>query len=114
MLGGQVGLGTLFFDNGRVEYYQLTAGSYGLQAGIQQFGYALFLMDDEALRNVHRSGGWELGGSPGVVIVDKGISGTLSTTTIRSGTYAFTFNQKGLMAGLGLQGAKITRINPGR
>ena len=39
---------------------------------------------------------------------------TLSTTTINSGTYAFFFDQRGLMAGLGLQGSKITRINPGR
>ena len=33
---------------------------------------------------------------------------------INSGTYAFFFNQRGLMAGLGLKGSKITRINPGR
>jgi lipid-binding SYLF domain-containing protein len=26
--------------------------------------------------------------------------------------YAFFFSQKGLMAGLGLQGSKITKINP--
>ena len=26
--------------------------------------------------------------------------------------YAFCFSQKGLMAGLGLQGSKITKINP--
>ncbi len=30
------------------------------------------------------------------------------------GTYAFFFNQRGLMGGLGLQGSKITRIHPPR
>ena len=53
------------------------------------------------------------GGSPSLVVVDRGMATALTTTTINSGTYAF-FNQRGLMAGLGLQGSKITRINPQR
>ncbi len=40
------------------------------------------------------------------------MAGNLSTTTINSGTYAFFFDQRGLMAGLGVQGTKITRIHP--
>jgi len=39
-------------------------------------------------------------------------TGGLSTSTIRDDIYAFIFDQKGLMAGLGLQGSKITRMNP--
>jgi lipid-binding SYLF domain-containing protein len=39
-------------------------------------------------------------------------AGGLSTSTVRDDIYAFIFDQKGLMAGLGLQGSKITRINP--
>jgi lipid-binding SYLF domain-containing protein len=105
----------LFHRNGGVSgFYQTTSASWGLQAGIQKFGYALFLMDDAAIRNLNRSGGWEIGGSPSLVIVDRGMAASLSTTTINSGTYAFFFDQRGLMAGLGLQGSKITRINPGR
>jgi lipid-binding SYLF domain-containing protein len=37
---------------------------------------------------------------------------SLTTTTAKSGVYAFIFGQKGLMAGLGLQGSKISRIDP--
>jgi lipid-binding SYLF domain-containing protein len=85
-----------------------------LQAGVQKFSYALFLMDDAAVRNINRTGGWELGSSPSLVVVDRGMAASLSTTTINSGTYAFFFDQRGLMAGLGLQGTKITRIHPGR
>jgi len=44
--------------------------------------------------------------------VDQGGAGGLSTSTIRDDVYAFIFAQEGLMAGLGLQGSKITRINP--
>jgi len=54
-----------------------------------------------------------VGSAPTLVVVDEGISKSLSTNTIDKGTYAFFFNQRGLMAGLGLQGSKITRIEPG-
>lgn len=115
VFGGQAGNGAMLRRDGSVAgFYQTTAASWGMQAGVQRFGYALFLMDDAAVRNVNRAGGWELGGSPSLVIVDRGMAANLSTTTINSGTYAFFFDQRGLMAGLGLQGSKITRINPGR
>jgi lipid-binding SYLF domain-containing protein len=115
MFGGQAGNGALLRPDGSVSgFYQTTSASWGLQAGIQQFGYALFLMDEAAVRNVNRAGGWELGSSPSLVIVDRGMATSLSTTTLNSGTYAFFFDQRGLMAGLGLKGSKITRINPGR
>jgi hypothetical protein len=38
------------------------------------------------------------------------LSGT--TTTLKEDIYAFIFAQKGLMAGLGIQGNKITKIEP--
>jgi lipid-binding SYLF domain-containing protein len=115
VFGGQAGNGTMFRNNGSVAgHFQTTSASWGLQAGIQTFGYALFLMDDEAIRNINRSGGWEIGGSPSLVVVDRGMAASLTTTSINRGTYAVFFDQKGLMAGLGLQGSKITRIHPGR
>ncbi|MEI6655123.1 MAG: lipid-binding SYLF domain-containing protein [Verrucomicrobiota bacterium] len=113
LLGAQGGNGAMIRDTGEISgFYQTAAASYGLQAGIQQFGYALFLMDDEAYRNLSRSGGWEIGGAPSLVIVDKGMAASLSTATIDRGTYAFFFDQRGLMGGLSLQGSKITRIHP--
>jgi lipid-binding SYLF domain-containing protein len=113
VVGGQAGNGALFRSDGSVSgFFQTTSASWGLQAGIQSFGYVLFLMDEAAVRNVNRAGGWEIGGSPSLVVVDRGMAATLSTATINSGTYAYFFNQRGLMAGLGLQGSKITRIHP--
>ena len=35
---------------------------------------------------------------------------SLTTTTAKDDIYAFIFSQKGLMAGIGLQGNKITRL----
>ena len=113
MVGAQGGNGAMIRDTGEISgFYQTAAASYGLQAGVQQFGYALFLMDDSAFRNLQRSGGWEVGSSPSLVVVDQGIAASLTTATANKGTYAFFFNQRGLMGGLGLQGSKITRIHP--
>ncbi len=92
-------------------YYNITSASYGLQAGVQTFGYVLALMTDAAVEHVETSSGWELGVGPSIVIVDAGLAKTLTTETAKSDVYAFTFGQKGLMAGLGLQGSKITRMN---
>jgi len=110
MVGGQYGEGALRKQSETVAYYNTVAASYGLQAGLQKYGYALFFMTDSALEYLDRSDGWELGTGPSVVIVDKGMAGGITTTTAGSDVYAFFFDQEGLMAGLGLQGTKITKI----
>ncbi len=113
LVGAQYGSGGALFKNGRTAgYYNIIAGSYGLQAGVQSFSYALFFMDNASLNYLNRSEGWEVGVGPSIVVVDKGMAKSLTTTTAKSGVYAFIFGQKGLMAGLGLQGSKISRINP--
>ena len=115
IVGGMGGNGALIRSDGSIrDFYQTAGASYGLQAGVQQYGYALFLMDSQAFANINSSSGWEVGASPSLVIVDKGKATSLTTTTIDAGTYAFFFNQRGLMGGLGLQGSKITRIRPSR
>jgi lipid-binding SYLF domain-containing protein len=91
-------------------FYNLSAASYGFQAGIQSFGYVMALMTDAALENVETSDGWELGVGPSIVVIDSGTATTFTTETAKSAVYAFTFGQKGLMAGLGLQGSKITKL----
>lgn len=110
VVAGAWGDGTLYQKGKEAGYFRSLAASYGLQAGLQEFGYALFLMDDKAVRNLNRSGGWEVGSSPSLTVIDKGVAGSLSTTTVDRGTHAVFFDQKGLMAGLGLQGTKITRL----
>jgi lipid-binding SYLF domain-containing protein len=115
MVGGMAGNGALIRPDGTIhDFYQTAGASYGLQAGVQRYGYALFLMDDSAFANINRSSGWEVGSSPSLVVVDEGMAASLSTTTLNKSTYAFFFNQRGLMGGLGLQGSKITRIQPPR
>ncbi|HTP65392.1 MAG TPA: lipid-binding SYLF domain-containing protein [Geobacteraceae bacterium] len=112
IIGGQYGDGALRVGGATTGYYRSVALSYGLQAGVQAFGYALFFMNDKALNYLKKSKGWEIGVGPSIVIVDKGAAKALTTTTAKDDIYAFFFDQKGLMAGLGLQGTKITRIHP--
>jgi lipid-binding SYLF domain-containing protein len=68
-------------------------------------------MTDEAVRYLEESNGWELGVGPTVVLVDEGVARNLSTSTLKDDAYAFIFSQQGLMAGISIEGTKISRIN---
>jgi lipid-binding SYLF domain-containing protein len=111
VVGGHGGKGVLLVQGHPQGRYRTVAGSYGLQAGIQKYGYALFFMNQKSVDWVNNTRGWEIGTGPSVVIVDKGKARSLSTNTLHSGIYAFIFDQKGLMAGLGLQGSKIMKLD---
>jgi lipid-binding SYLF domain-containing protein len=112
IIGGQFGDGALRKNGKTVAYYRSLAASYGLQVGVQTFGYVLFFMDDASVQYLDKSDGWELGTGPSLVVLDEGFAKSMSTTTLQKGVYALIFDQKGLMGGLGLQGSKITKINP--
>ena len=110
MFGGQIGEGVIFKKGKPGGYYNSVSASYGFQAGIQSFSYALFFMTDDALRRLDETQGFEVGVGPSVVVVDEGMARSFTTTTLASDVYAFIFGQKGLMGGMGIQGSKITRI----
>ena len=110
IVGAQWGYGALRKGARTVGYYRTAAASYGFQAGVKKFGYALFFMTDSALAYLDASGGWAIGTGPSVVVVDQGAARSLTTTNLRSDVYAFVFSQKGLMGGIGLEGSKITKI----
>jgi lipid-binding SYLF domain-containing protein len=111
MFGGQIGDGALLKNGRPAGYYNSLAASYGLQAGVQVFGYALFFMNDAALSYLDKSEGFEIGIGPSIVVVDAGVAKSLTSTTITQDVYAFIFDQKGLMAGIGIQGSKITKLS---
>src|SRR5213593_2908374 len=95
IFGAQGGQGILFVHGQRRGRYRTVAASYGLQAGVQRYGYALFLMNQDAVNWVNNTRGWEIGTGPSVVIVDKGMARSLTTDTLHSGIYAFIFDQQG-------------------
>ena len=110
VFGGAYGEGVMKQGGEVVEYYNSVTGSWGLQAGAQSYGYAVFLMNDEAVNYVKETQGWEIGVGPTVVVVDEGAAKNLSTSTLKDDAYAFVFDQQGLMAGVSIEGTKITRI----
>jgi lipid-binding SYLF domain-containing protein len=110
VFGGAYGEGVLFEKGHGEDYYNSFTGSWGLQAGAQSYGYAVFLMTNKAVDYIHKTDGWEIGVGPTVVVVDAGAAKNLSTSTLKDDAYAFIFDQKGLMAGLALEGTKISHI----
>lgn len=112
IFGGGYGEGELK-QGPRIDgYYNSVTASWGFQAGAQSYGYVVFLMSDKAVRYIHETHGWEIGVGPTVVVVDEGMAKNLSTSTLKDDAYAFIFDQQGLMAGVSLEGTKISRIHP--
>jgi lipid-binding SYLF domain-containing protein len=111
LVGGAYGEGALRQGNKSAAYYVSTAASYGLQVGVQWFGYVLFLMNDKALKYLDESDGWEIGVGPSVVVEDVGSAAKkMSSTTESQDVHAFIFGQHGLFGGMGLEGTKITKM----
>jgi lipid-binding SYLF domain-containing protein len=111
VFGGSYGEGVMTRNGKAPVYYNSVSASWGLQVGAESYGYAIFLMNDAALRYLDNSRGWELGVGPTLVVVNDGIAKNLSTSTIRDDAYAFVFDQQGLMLSLSIEGTKISQIH---
>ena len=112
VFGGETGNGVLLVRGRPERYYNISAASWGLQIGGKSFSYALFFMNDRALNYLRKSAGFSIGADPNIVVVDVGAAANVNTTTLRQDVYAFPFAAKGLMAGISIQGSKITPIHP--
>ncbi len=111
LIGGEYGNGVMF-QRGRVAGFYNTAGvSYGFQVGAQTFGYAMFFMNEGALQALNATEGFQVGVGPSVVVLDDGMARSVTSNTLTQDVYAFVFGQQGLMAGVGLEGTKITKLN---
>jgi lipid-binding SYLF domain-containing protein len=110
VFGGSYGEGVLMEGAMVQDYYNSVSGSWGLQAGAESYGYAVFLMNDEAVAYLKKSHGWEIGVGPTVVVVNEGVAKNLTSSTLKDSAYAFIFDQQGLMASLSIEGTKISRI----
>jgi lipid-binding SYLF domain-containing protein len=112
VFGAQSGNGVLFVAGKVAGFYNISAASFGLQAGGQAFSSAIFFMNGRALSYLHRSGGWAIGTAPNIVVVDTGAAADANSTTMTQDVYIFPFAQKGLMAGIDIHASKITPIHP--
>lgn len=112
VVGAQTGDGVLLEHGRAAGFYNISAASFGFQAGGQKFSYVLFFMNEKALDYIHKSDGWAIGTGPTVVVINKGESAEADSETVSQDVYAFPFAEKGLMAGIDIKGSKITRIHP--
>jgi len=110
VFGGSYGEGEMLRGSKVDGYYNSVTGSWGLQAGAQSYAYAVFLMTESAVNYVRETKGWEIGVGPTVVVVDEGVAKNLSSSSLKDDAYAFIFDQQGLMAGVSIEGTKISLI----
>ena len=109
-IGGQYGEGALRKGGETVGYYNIAAASLGLQIGAQSFSEAIFFMTEDALKYLDSSKGFEIGADANVALANEGLGYDVTTSTVQDPIIAFVFGQQGLMAGLTIEGSKITRI----
>jgi lipid-binding SYLF domain-containing protein len=110
VFGGSYGEGVLMKGGKVTEYFNSVSGTWGWQAGAESYAYVVFLMSDKAVNYLVKSKGWEFGVGPTVVVVNAGVAKNISTSTLKDDAYAYISDQQGLMAGLSIEGTKISRI----
>lgn len=112
VVGGQFGQGALQVEGENVQYYNLVSGSLGYQIGAEQYDMVIIFMTNEALNKFRKSEGWEAGVDAEVTLVEVGANLSVETLRSQHPVAGFVFDQKGLMAGVSLKGAKFTPIHP--
>jgi lipid-binding SYLF domain-containing protein len=112
IVGGQYGQGALQINNKTVQYYSLAAGSLGWQIGAEKYDMVILFMTDEALSKFRKSEGWEAGVDAEVTLIQVGAEFSVETLRSQHPVIGFVFDQKGLMAGVSVRGAKFTPIKP--
>jgi lipid-binding SYLF domain-containing protein len=109
-IGGQYGTGALRVDGRTTGYYSTVGGSFGLQIGAQSKAIIFAFMTREALDGFQSSQGWSAGADATVAVVTVGANGNIDTSTATNPVEAFVLTNAGLMAGVSLEGVKVSRL----
>ena len=113
LIGFEFGEGALIVDGIKVQYYKALTTSLGLQVGVGSKDLIMLFFDDTAMDNFLYSSGWEVGVDGAVALWTMGAAGAADTITIKDPIIGFVFGQKGLIAGVSIEGTKFTKIWPG-
>lgn len=112
IVGGQWGEGALRISGRTVDYYKLTAGSVGFQAGYQKASYLFVFLTDDSLNDFRTGKGWDAGIDAGVTVVEGSVGTSVDTLKAKSSVVAFIFGKEGLMGGYSLKGQKLSKFTP--
>ena len=91
-------------------YYSSASGSIGLQLGISTRSLVIMFLTDEALKKFMESSGWEAGVDAQVAVIQSGATGSYDTISAQNPVVAFNFGEQGLMAGVSLEGTKVSKL----
>ncbi|MCD0502414.1 YSC84-related protein [Bordetella petrii] len=111
VVGAQHGNGVLRVGGAPQAYYSTSAGSIGFQAGAQSKAVVLLFMTDQALEQFRNSNGWTVGADASVAVAKIGANGRIDSNTAKQPVVGFVMNNAGLMAGVSLEGAKISKLD---
>lgn len=111
IVGASRGQGALRIGGKTVSYHATTSGSFGLQAGAQSTAVFLLFMTDDALRQFQNSSGWTVGADASVTLISVGATAQVTTATAQQPVIGYVLSNRGLMAGISLDGARITRLD---
>ena len=110
IVGASRGDGALRVGGKTVSYHRTTAGSIGLQAGAQSTAMFVLFMTDDALRSFQNSRGWTAGVDASVTMISVGASAQMTTATAQQPVIGYVLSNSGLMAGVTVDGARVTRL----
>jgi len=114
-VGGQYGKGGLFVKTPDgtfrlAEYYELYSASLGLQFGAQKRSLIVAFLTKEALRKFRSKRSWKVGVNGSVTLIDIGTNVDLSTVEFDKSIVAIAYNNRGLMAGISLDGSVFKHL----
>ncbi|WP_233866234.1 BPSL1445 family SYLF domain-containing lipoprotein [Paraburkholderia adhaesiva] len=110
-VGGNYGRGALRIDGRTAGYFNSIGGSLGFQFGAQSRAIVYAFMTQSALDRFMHSSGWKAGADATVALVKMGANGKVDTSTAVNPIEAFVLTNTGLMAGVSLEGAKVSRLD---
>lgn len=111
VVGGEYGKGALRAGGQTAGYYSMASLSVGLQAGAQSKAIIILFMTRDALDKFRASSGWTAGVDGTVALLKVGANGEIDTSTATQPVEALVLTNAGLMAGLNLEGTKITKLD---
>ncbi|MFQ5644380.1 MAG: YSC84-related protein [Thiogranum sp.] len=110
-LGGEYGEGALRVGGKSEQYYNIASASFGFQIGAQEYTIIMVFLEEDALKKFRASSGWEAGVDGSVAIAEWGAGKDINSQNFKDPIVGFVFSNKGLMAGISIEGSKISRID---
>ncbi len=111
VVGASRGQGALRVGGRTVSYHATTSGSLGLQAGAQSTAVFVLFMTQDALKRFQASRGWTVGADASVTIINVGATAQMTTATAQQPVVGYVLSNRGLMAGVTIDGARVTQLN---